>query len=98
MTSTTLTGAPGNPGNPGNPGTPNLPDPATLSYEQARDEMITLVQRLEAGGDPLETSLAIWERCEALAKRCQEWLDGARERLSAADMPASAGGNEPRPQ
>ncbi len=59
-------------------------DPATLGYEQARDELLSVVQRLESGGVPLEESLALWERGEALADRCQQWLDGARERLDAA--------------
>lgn len=59
-------------------------DPATLGYEQARDELLQVVQRLESGGVPLEDSLALWERGEALADRCQQWLDGARERLDAA--------------
>ncbi len=56
-------------------------DPADLSYEQARDELITIVQRLETGGTTLEESLALWERGEALAEACQRWLDGARARL-----------------
>jgi exodeoxyribonuclease VII small subunit len=60
------------------------PDTAALSYEQARDELIAVVSRLEAGGATLEESLALWERGEALATRCQEWLDGARRRLAAA--------------
>lgn len=60
------------------------PDPATLGYEQARDELLLVVQRLESGGVPLEESLALWERGESLADRCQQWLDGARERLEAA--------------
>ncbi|QGQ20089.1 exodeoxyribonuclease VII small subunit [Cellulomonas sp. JZ18] len=60
------------------------PDPATLTYEQARDELVTVVDRLETGAATLEESLALWERGEALAARCQEWLDGARERLAAA--------------
>ncbi len=60
------------------------PDVASLSYEQARDELVQVVGRLEAGGEPLEASLALWERGEALAARCQEWLDGARERLATA--------------
>ena len=55
-----------------------------LSYEQARDELADVVRRLEAGGTTLEDSLALWERGEALAARCQTWLDGARERLDAA--------------
>jgi exodeoxyribonuclease VII small subunit len=57
---------------------------ADLTYEQARDELVTVVARLEAGGETLEGSLALWERGEALAARCQEWLDGARARLDAA--------------
>jgi exodeoxyribonuclease VII small subunit len=59
-------------------------DLSSLSYEQARDELVQVVARLEAGGEPLEASLALWERGEALAARCQEWLDGARQRLDAA--------------
>ncbi|GHF14038.1 exodeoxyribonuclease VII small subunit [Streptomyces griseoluteus] len=55
-----------------------------LSYEQARDELIEVVRRLEAGGSTLEESLALWERGEELAKVCRRWLEGARERLDAA--------------
>lgn len=74
------------------PPTPS-PDPVPvdqLSYEQARDELVAVVARLEAGGETLEGSLALWERGEALAGRCQEWLDGARRRLETAraDSPA----------
>jgi exodeoxyribonuclease VII small subunit len=55
-----------------------------LSYEQARDELLSVVQRLEAGGVPLEESIRLWERGEELARICQRWLDGARARLDAA--------------
>lgn len=55
-----------------------------LSYEQAREELVAVVARLEAGGATLEESLTLWERGEALATRCQQWLDGARARLDAA--------------
>jgi exodeoxyribonuclease VII small subunit len=55
-----------------------------LGYEQARDELIEVVRRLEAGGTTLEESLALWERGEELAKVCRRWLDGARARLDAA--------------
>ena len=64
-----------------------MPDAATpqqLSYEEAREELIEVVRTLEAGGTTLEESLARWERGEALAKVCQEWLDGARKRLAEA--------------
>ncbi|MEQ4301195.1 exodeoxyribonuclease VII small subunit [Plantactinospora sp. B6F1] len=54
-----------------------------LSYEQARAELATVVERLEAGGTSLEESLALWERGERLAEICQGWLDGARQRIDA---------------
>ncbi|MDQ8702389.1 exodeoxyribonuclease VII small subunit [Streptomyces sp. LHD-70] len=57
---------------------------SALGYEQARDELIDVVRRLEAGGTSLEESLALWERGEELAKVCRRWLDGARARLDAA--------------
>ena len=56
----------------------------TPSYEAAREELIDVVRRLEAGGTTLEESLALWERGERLAALCQDWLDGARQRLDAA--------------
>jgi exodeoxyribonuclease VII small subunit len=56
----------------------------SLGYEQARDELIEVVRRLETGGTTLEESLALWERGEELAKVCRRWLEGARARLDAA--------------
>lgn len=58
--------------------------PEQLSYEQAREELVEVVRRLEGGGTDLEESLALWERGEKLAQVCQSWLDGARKRLDAA--------------
>jgi exodeoxyribonuclease VII small subunit len=56
----------------------------SLGYEQARDELIEVVRKLEAGGTSLEDSLALWERGEELAKVCRHWLEGARARLDSA--------------
>jgi exodeoxyribonuclease VII small subunit len=67
------------------------PDASGLSYEQARDELVKVVNELEQGSSTLEESLALWERGEALAKRCEEWLLGAKARLDAARAAASAG-------
>ena len=64
--------------------TTTAPDVTALSYEEAREELLLVVQRLETGGSTLEDSLALWERGEALAARCEEWLEGARARLKAA--------------
>lgn len=53
----------------------------TLSYEQARDQLAEVVSTLETGGTSLEQALALWERGEALANRCEEWLRGAEQQL-----------------
>ncbi|MER7717836.1 exodeoxyribonuclease VII small subunit [Streptomyces flaveolus] len=65
-----------------------------LGYEQARDELIEVVRRLEAGGTTLEESLALWERGEELAKVCRRWLEGARARLDAALAEEAGAGDE----
>jgi exodeoxyribonuclease VII small subunit len=68
------------------------PGEQELSYEQAREELVEVVRRLETGGTSLEDSLALWERGEKLAQICQSWLDGAKKRLDAA---ISAGETNP---
>jgi len=61
------------------------------TYEQARDELASVVASLEAGGLTLEESLRLWERGEELAGICQTWLDGARQRVEASTPPSSEG-------
>ena len=63
---------------------------AQLSYEQARDELASVVATLEAGGVGLEESLKLWERGEELAAICQQWLDGARAKLETAKSQVEA--------
>ena len=70
------------------PKTDHPPAPE-LGYEEARDELISIVTKLETGGGTLEESLSLWERGEALAAICQQWLDGARGRLAAASGQAT---------
>jgi exodeoxyribonuclease VII small subunit len=67
------------------------PTDAELSYEQAREELMKVVQRLESGGVPLDESLALWERGEKLAGICQQWLDGAKAKIEAARAGPTAG-------
>ena len=55
---------------------------ADLSYEQARDELISVVAQLEGGQLGLEESMRLWQRGEALAAHCSTWLDGAEAALS----------------
>lgn len=75
------------------PGTPlpmtadvnGVNDIADLTYEQARDELISIVAQLEGGQIGLEDSMGLWQRGEALAAHCSKWLDGAEAKLSAND-------------
>lgn len=55
-----------------------------LGYEAARDELVDVVKVLEQGGLDLDASLALWERGEQLATRCEEHLAGARKRVENA--------------
>lgn len=55
-----------------------------MSYEQARSELAEVVGILELGQMSLDESLAYWERGEALAKACKDFLDGAKQRITAA--------------
>ncbi|MDA8439647.1 MAG: exodeoxyribonuclease VII small subunit [Propionibacterium sp.] len=57
---------------------------AELGYEQARDQLVEIVQKLESGGVPLSESMELWQRGERLAAICQQWLDGARATIAAA--------------
>ena len=77
--------------------TEQTPEPE-LPYEQARDELVSVVQRLESGGVPLDESLKLWERGEELAAICQRWLDGARARVDGARQARETGpADQPRP-
>lgn len=83
----------------GTPGADAFPDPTTLTYEQARDELIETVKILELGQMSLDESLKYWERGEALAKRCEVLLDGAQQRVetalgSTAEAAETESGNE----
>jgi len=55
-----------------------------LSYEEAREELIEVVRKLEQGGITLDESLTLWQRGERLATICQAKLDGARKQLDEA--------------
>jgi exodeoxyribonuclease VII small subunit len=61
-------------------------DRDSLSYEQARDELASVVKRLE-----------LWERGEKLAAICAQWLEGARAKLSVAMAKRDGGGEQGDP-
>ncbi len=73
----------------------NQPPVEDLTYEQARDELATIVAKLEAGTTSLEESLGLWERGERLVGICEGWLDNAKERIEAVRQARPA--SEPEP-
>ena len=58
-----------------------LPDVASLSFETALKELESIVTKLERGDVALEELIAIYERGEALKKRCESLLAQAEERV-----------------
>jgi exodeoxyribonuclease VII small subunit len=56
-------------------------DIANLAFEQAMAELETIVDRLEKGSVPLEDSILIYERGEALKKHCDGLLKAAEQRI-----------------
>lgn len=64
-------------------------DLADLSYEAAKDELTSIVARLEGGQVGLEESMALWERAERLAAHCEAWLTRAEAQLNGPATPGS---------
>ncbi|HVL73406.1 MAG TPA: exodeoxyribonuclease VII small subunit [Beijerinckiaceae bacterium] len=60
---------------------PAADDVSGLTFEKALDELETIVRRLEQGNVPLEESLSIYERGEALKKHCEALLKRAEARI-----------------
>ena len=79
------TDAPGSPDTAGGTADDASADIASMSYEQARDELVDIVARLENGESGLEESMGLWQRGEALAAHCASWLDRAEARITAED-------------
>ncbi|MCU1538021.1 MAG: Exodeoxyribonuclease small subunit [Humibacillus sp.] len=64
-----------------------FPDIAAMRYEDAREELVSIVARLETGQAPLEDSMQLWRRGEALAAHCSRWLDDAQAEIETAVRP-----------
>ncbi len=69
----------------------DLTDISDLTYEQARDELISIVAQLEGGQIGLEESMTLWQRGEALATHCNTWLDGAEAKLTTRSQAKPTG-------
>ncbi len=73
------------------------PEIASLSYEQALGELETIVTALEQGDVPLEKSIQIYERGEALKTHCEKLLNVAEAKVEKIRIGAdgTAKGSEP---
>ena len=73
------------------------PDVTKLSFERAIEELEGIVKRLEEGKVPLEESVSIYERGEALKRRCEELLRQAEARVEKITLDAAGNptGTEP---
>jgi exodeoxyribonuclease VII small subunit len=65
-------------------------DVQSLSYEQAFTELEEIVVGLETDEKSLEEAIALFERGQALAKRCVELLDKAELRVRQLSEPSSS--------
>ncbi len=59
----------------------DVPDISAMSFEEALRSLEDVVRRLEGGDVPLDESIALYERGEALRRHCQARLDAAQERI-----------------
>lgn len=59
-------------------------DVSTLSYEQARDQLLAVVQQLESGNMPLQQSMELWEYGEKLTTHCKNYLNEAKTKIDEA--------------
>jgi exodeoxyribonuclease VII small subunit len=66
----------------------NNSDIGKLPFERAIEELESIVKRLEEGKVPLEESIAIYERGEALKQRCEELLRQAEARVEKITLDA----------
>ncbi|MDP7008740.1 MAG: exodeoxyribonuclease VII small subunit [Phycisphaerales bacterium] len=63
-----------------------LPDPASLSFEQASEELETIVKSIDKGDGALDQMLRQHARGQALVKRCRELLVEAEQQLKTVEV------------
>ena len=75
----------------------NLADIQKMPFERAIEELESIIKRLEEGKVPLAESVEIYERGEALKRRCEELLKAAEARVEKITTGADgkAKGSEP---
>lgn len=61
-------------------------DVQDMPYEAARDELAALVEKMQSGQMPLDLTLHLYERGEALANRCEALLTAATQRIQGDEV------------
>lgn len=64
------------------------PPSPVAGFERSLDELESLVQKMEAGEQSLDESLAAYERGVALYRQCQAALEQAEQRVRVLSEPA----------
>jgi exodeoxyribonuclease VII small subunit len=74
-----------------------MSDIEAMSFETALAELETIVSRLEKGDVPLEQSISLYERGEALKKHCDKLLKAAEYRVDVIqkDEKGQVSGTQP---
>jgi exodeoxyribonuclease VII small subunit len=72
-------------------------DIAQMSFEEALAALETIVQQLERGDVPLDQSISLYERGEALRAACQQRLDAAQARIESIVTGADGRASGTRP-
>ena len=65
-----------------------------LSYEEARDELVEVVRRLEQGGTASRSPSRCGSAARSWRRSARTWLDGARKKLDAAIAGAEGDGED----
>jgi len=66
-------------------------DIASLSFEDALEELTSIVQRLERGEAKLEDSIALYQRGTALKAHCEGKLRAAQAKIEKITLSADGG-------
>ena len=72
-------------------------DIKSMSFEQALDQLETIIESLEKGDVPLDQSIAHYERGDALRKHCKKLLTAAEDKVEKIrlDREGNPTGTEP---
>ena len=64
----------------------NLKEPSKMTFEQATDELDSIIKQMDSGEDDLETMMKSHARGQILIKRCKELLGAAEQQLQTVEV------------